>query len=244
MGIPAQGLSSGVYAAGARPSSSPVDQRPCGSAAARSADRCRRGLGSNADHLTRSHPSDSAQGSGHQRTNIFESGTPRNEDNYTEASPSKVLLKLEILIGRDEGVEPALRRALKQLTVRETRPALLLHGTDLMRRQVAGQVTRQLLIEQDAPRGSPPREPPRGRRLLARAKPMGTRRGTHRGCGPARGSRSDSGTAPGSRRIRAYRQGYQDRYEWPGDVGSCSYSDTDSTSGSRCCLNVDRTDAG
>jgi len=43
-------------------------------------------------------------------------------------------LKLEVLVGRDEDIEPAVRRALKQ------------HGANLMPHEVACQVTRQLLI--------------------------------------------------------------------------------------------------
>jgi hypothetical protein len=56
-------------------------------------------------------------------------------------------LKLEIPVRRDEDLESALFGTLEQQAVLETRPALLLHGTNLMSGQVASEVTGQLFIE-------------------------------------------------------------------------------------------------
>ena len=52
-------------------------------------------------------------------------GDPRsdargNETNDTEPRPSQVLLELEVLITRDEDLEPAVRGSLKQVAVLQT----------------------------------------------------------------------------------------------------------------------------
>ena len=70
-------------------------------------------LGRDADHLARSNPCDTCQGRRNQGTKVFEGGTRRNEDDDAKASPTQVLLKLEVLIGSHEDVEAAVRRALK-----------------------------------------------------------------------------------------------------------------------------------
>jgi hypothetical protein len=78
-------------------------------------------LGSNTDHFARSNSTDGVQGRRHQRTEVFEGRTPRTQEHDTESCASKVLLKLEVLIGRDEYLE-LLRGTPEQLSVLETRP--------------------------------------------------------------------------------------------------------------------------
>src|SRR5438045_2919323 len=85
-----------------------------------------RGLVGHADQLARSNPRDSCQGCRNQWTKVFKGSAGCNEDNDTNASPSQVLLEFQILICGDKDVEPPVRRALKQLSVLQSRPALLL----------------------------------------------------------------------------------------------------------------------
>jgi hypothetical protein len=75
-------------------------------------------------HLPWSNTADSGHRGRHQWAEILESETSCSEDDHAKTSVSKVLLVLEVLIGRDEDIESALGGTLKQLAV--LRPQALL----------------------------------------------------------------------------------------------------------------------
>jgi len=78
--------------------------------------------GSNAHHLACSDPCDCEKRGRNERSKILKSDARRNQNDNTEPRPSQVLLKLEVLISRDEDLEPGVRGSLKELAVLQTRP--------------------------------------------------------------------------------------------------------------------------
>jgi len=94
------------------------------------------------------------------------------------------LLKFQIAIGGHKNFKTCIRSTSKQLAVPQPGPSLLLDRVDLVPAQFRGKVAGQLFIEQDAHRPSKPHVLPQGPRSLALAKPMETRRETHRDCAP------------------------------------------------------------
>jgi hypothetical protein len=75
-------------------------------------------------------------------------------------------------IGRQEDLEARFRGASQQLPVSEPSPALLLNRADFMAKEFLCQLSRQLLIEQDAHASSVPRG-----LLRARPRPVHATRG-------------------------------------------------------------------
>jgi hypothetical protein len=129
------------------------------------------------------------RGCSDERKKILERVAWRNHDDDAEAGAAEILLKLDILIGREQDLEALRSRTTEKFAVRNARPTLLLHSNDVMPGQLACELTRKLLIEKDAHRRSEPRAQPREQRWLALAKRTETRREIRPGYGRVPGSR-------------------------------------------------------
>ncbi len=110
-----------------------------------------------AQHAARCCRGEGCEDARDERKKIFERVAWRNHDDDTEGCAREILLELDILISREQDLETLRSRTTEKFTVRNARPALLLHGNDVMPSQLACELTRKLLIEQDAHRRSEPR---------------------------------------------------------------------------------------
>ena len=78
----------------------------------------------------------------HERQQIVEFVARSNQYDHPEFCVGKVLLKLKILVGREEDIEATRARSQQQFTVSQPCPTLLLHRTDVMTSDMTGQPTR------------------------------------------------------------------------------------------------------
>jgi hypothetical protein len=109
-----------------------------------------------------------------ERKEIFECVARRHDDEDTESCAAEILLELEILISREQDLETLCGCTTQEFAVRDASPTLLLHGSDVMTGQLACELTRELLIEQDAHRRLEPRAQLREQRWPAPVKRTGS----------------------------------------------------------------------
>src|ERR1700730_11605104 len=125
---------------------------------------------------------------------VFQRVARRHEHHNKEARHLQVLLELQILVARNEDFKARGESLLEKGAVLQPRPALLLGRSNVVADEVRGELTRQLLIEEDAHFRSQRRVPLRGQRWPARASRTERRPGTPRGCSRLPNSQSDSGS--------------------------------------------------
>jgi hypothetical protein len=104
-----------------------------------------------------------AQGLEHERCERSQNGEarPRSpEHDDADPTPFQILLKAEILIGRDESFEARCFACIQERPVIEVAPAPLLRRLDQMPGQERSERARHIAIEQDPHAGAPfrPRE--------------------------------------------------------------------------------------
>ena len=86
----------------------------------------------------------------HKRQQILKGVAGRDEHHDSKNYRAEILLVFEIAIDRSKGVEAGLDCSTQQFPVPCPGPPLLLNGEDLVPHKVRRELTRQLLIEQNA----------------------------------------------------------------------------------------------
>jgi hypothetical protein len=100
--------------------------------------------------LTRPQLYDRSQESGHEREQVFERIARGHQDDDAERWSTEVLLELQVRFGGDENLKSVRSGAAQQLAVGQPGPASLLNRAGLVAQELASQLARQLLIEQNA----------------------------------------------------------------------------------------------
>ena len=137
-------------------------------------------------------------------TKVLNTVAHRKNDN-SDVDGSKILLKLNASISRDESLKPGRYRGAEKNPVSLSKPSLLPDCRNVVTGQFGCELPRERFVNENAQRRSRPRSRFRALRPLGRGLPRERSQGRPRGSRPPRGTRKGCAQERECQRTRVRR---------------------------------------